>query len=177
VADEICERLIDGETLVNICKNHQNGEARVRGTFPNHATVYDWADPSSGTAFRPEFAPRFARARLAQHRSWIETTIDIARTPQPGIEEVVEHSEKFGTTIRKARKDMLQHRALQIDTAYRAAARLDPARWAERLQQAAPRDDDPAKQPDRLIIMGGLPEDTDEPPPTGPDTGPPPNEE
>ena len=134
IADEIIERLVDGETLVWICKYRRDGGLREYKTFPNHATVADWADPAD-KSFLPIFGPRFARARIAQHTNWVESTVDIARNPEPGFEEVIEHSERLGVTIRRARKDMTNHRALKIDTMLKAAARLDPQRWAERLQQ------------------------------------------
>jgi hypothetical protein len=161
IAEEILERLIDGETLVRICKFDFDGNLRDRGSFPNHATVYDWADPND-PVYRPDFGIRFARARLAQQRNWIESTIDIARTPEPGIEEVVEHSERLGVSIKRSRKDMLGHRALQIETLHKAAARLNPALWAERLQQAAPPAQDPNASAPRLIIKGGLPDDPED---------------
>ena len=157
VADEVCDRLVDGETLVHVCKYERSGALRERGTFPNHATVGDWADPAAAN-HHPEFTPRFARARLAQQQNWIESTVDISREPELGIEEVIEHSSKNGVTIRRARKDMIQHRALKIDTLRQAAARMNPQLWAERLQQAAPPALNQGGEPPRLIVQGGLPE-------------------
>lgn len=168
VVDEIIDRMIDGETLVHICKYDLAGVLRVRGTFPNHATVGDWADPSA-PIHHPDFTPLFARARLAQQRNWVESTVDIARTQEPGYEEIVEHSTKNGVTIRRARKDMLHHRALKIDTLLKAAARMNPQLWAERLQQAAlPSAPEGDGGPPRLIIEGGLPDEDGEPPPPTP---------
>ena len=164
IAEEILERLIDGETLVRICKFDLDGNPREKGSFPNHATVYDWADPKEG-AYRPDFGPNFARARLAQQRNWIESTVDVARNVEPGIEEVIEHSARLGVSIKRSRKDMLGHRALQIETLHKAAARLNPALWAERLQQAAPPAQDPTDAAPRLIIKGGLPDDPEDGPP------------
>jgi hypothetical protein len=169
VADEILERMIDGETLVHICKYELSGRMRERGEFPNHATVYDWGDPGDGSHI-PEFSTRFARAKLAQQRNWVESTVDIARNTQLGIEEIVEHSTKNGVSLRRARKDMLGHRALQIDTLHKAVARMNPAHWAERLQQVAPSENDQSREPPKLIIEGGLPDTEDGPPPATPDT-------
>lgn len=163
VAEEICERLIDGETLVWLCKYDRDGNVRERGTFPNHATVADWADPKDGT-YIPDFGPRFARARIAQHENWIQSTVDIARRPHVGLEETVEHSDRLGVTVRRARKDMLGHRALLIDTLHKAAARLDPQKWEARLQQAAPPEQDPNAQPPKMVIEGGFPEERPVPP-------------
>ena len=158
IADEIVDRLIDGETLVSICKFDVWGNPRIRGEFPNHATVYDWGDPAAPHHI-PSFVTRFARAKQAQHRNWIESTVDIARNPEPSIEEVVEHSTKHGVTIRRSRKDALGHRALKIETLLRAAAKMDPQHWADRLQQV-PQDAGLVDgTPPRLIIEGGLPDE------------------
>jgi len=48
IADEICDRLAEGETLRQICRDER---------MPAWRTVYDWKEAN------PEFAARFARAR------------------------------------------------------------------------------------------------------------------
>ena len=47
-ADEICDRMLDGESLVQICKDPD---------MPSRASVYRWMDA------RPDFEARCARAR------------------------------------------------------------------------------------------------------------------
>jgi hypothetical protein len=51
LADEITERIADGESLRKICKG---------GTMPNRATVLRWLDE------RPSFAAKYERARELQ---------------------------------------------------------------------------------------------------------------
>lgn len=51
IADEIVSRIIDGETLVEICQSEH---------LPSRGTVYRWMDE------RPDFETRCARAREAQ---------------------------------------------------------------------------------------------------------------
>jgi len=157
--DEIIERMEDGHTVTSIARTDVYGAARQPGTFPTQARIYDWADPTSGSAFRPAFALRFARARLAQHQTWVEETVDIANNQEIGYEEVAEHSAKNGVSIRRARKDMLHHRVLKIETRLKAVQKMDPKRWQDRLQQIAPSEDSQANEPDRIIIEGGLPDD------------------
>lgn len=178
IADEIIERMAShGHTLVGITRNHADGTPREPGSFPSYAAIYHWADPDDG-AYRPEFALRFARAKLDQQRFWMEEVVEIANTPEPGFEEIVEHSAKNGTTIRRARRDMLQHRTLKIDARLKAAERLDPARWAMRLQQAppAPPPDQSDEGAQRIIVEGGLPDEEPYTPPDEPPQEPQPDE-
>lgn len=162
VADEIITRMCHGETLIQICKKERNGRLRVKGEFPSYHTVQDWADPTYPYCI-PHFTARFASARLRQQYYWAEECIDIANEPEAGYEEIVEHSEKNGVTIRRARKDMLHHRALKIDTRLKILSKINPTMWAERLQQLAPADN--SAQP-KLVVEGGLPDDA--PPPAAP---------
>jgi len=170
IADEIIDRMSRGEPVTRIVEFDLNDQPREPGTFPSYMTVYDWADPSYPEQHKPAYALRFARARLAQHRHWVESTVQIAATPEPGIEEVVEHSAKFGVSIRRAKKDMLHHRALRIETQLKAAARMNPQLWSERLQQAEAAlkaEKDAVDEPNVLIIEGGLPDDLPPSPPPG----------
>lgn len=48
IADKICERMIEGETIAEICTDE---------AMPSRRTVYDWHDA------HPEFRTRCARAR------------------------------------------------------------------------------------------------------------------
>lgn len=48
IADKICERMIEGETIAEICRDE---------SMPSRRTVYDWQDA------HPEFRTRCARAR------------------------------------------------------------------------------------------------------------------
>jgi hypothetical protein len=101
------------------------------------------------------FAARFARAKLDQQRVWLEETVDIANTPEPGLEEVQEHSSKNGVSIKRAYKDMLGHRVLKIKTRLDVIARMNPQLWAERLQAPVPFD--PETEP-KIQVEGGLPD-------------------
>lgn len=66
-AQAICERLSEGETLVEICaKASENGEPAIR-------TVYDWMDENK------PFAADVARARKIGHDTIAERTRLVAR--------------------------------------------------------------------------------------------------
>lgn len=57
IADEICERMVNGEEIVKICLDED---------MPSRTTVYRWM------AERPDFGARIARARegLADYVAW-----------------------------------------------------------------------------------------------------------
>jgi hypothetical protein len=163
VADEICERMSLGCTLIRIVREDRAGNLRLKGEFPSSTVIYDWASPEQAT-FVPSFALRFARAKLEQQRYWLEETVDIANTPVEFVEETKEWGGKDGAKIKRVYKDNTAHRMLQIKTRLDVIARMNPLLWSERLQllaaQTPPEDPDAASN--KLIIEGGLP---DAPPP------------
>jgi len=167
LAHEICERISAGETLMEVVRHDIDGNVRERGSFPAVASIYNWAD-STRPQFIPEFLEPFALAKLRQQQYWIEETVTIARNVEMGTEETAEdiiaEGAKIGVKIRTVRKDMLGHRALKIETYLKAAAKMNPQLWADRLQQPIPDHQDPNKVAPRLVIEGGLP-DNDPPPP------------
>lgn len=167
VADEIVDRISEGETLRSVCMTDVYGEQREKGTFPTYSTIYCWADPDDRQA-KPEFVQRFARACQIREHNLQDERLDTARNQEVGEEEVKQVSEQFGVSFKKTRKDMLAHRKLKIDTIDSYLARTNPQKWAERLQQPAREDTTITEH--RIIIEGGLPDDDpiiddDEPPP------------
>ncbi len=65
LADEICERLADGESLLKICKDER---------LPSKTTVFKWI------AKNADFADNYARAREAQAEGFAEEIVAIADT-------------------------------------------------------------------------------------------------
>lgn len=63
LAEEICERLIEGESLRSICRDDH---------MPSAATVCRWQ------VERSEFAEQYARARAAQADTLADELLDIA---------------------------------------------------------------------------------------------------
>lgn len=65
LAEEICLRLVKGETLSKICKDDH---------MPNFSVVMDWIkDPN-----KKKFSNDYAKARLAQANHFFDQLIDIA---------------------------------------------------------------------------------------------------
>lgn len=78
IADEICERLANGEPLRAICRDDH---------MPAWRTVYDWVDAHS------DFATRIARAREVGFDAIAEDTVEL-------IDEVPERTEtQFGSKV------------------------------------------------------------------------------
>ena len=64
IADEICERLGDGETLSQICRDDH---------MPERRSVFRWIDS------RPAFAEMYATARLRQADKHYDELVEAAR--------------------------------------------------------------------------------------------------
>lgn len=108
----ICERIAEGEPLRQICRDE---------TMPAWQTVYGWIEA------QPEFAERFARARVAGFDAIAEQALRIADTPQIG--QIIETSPD-GTKVKS--EDMLGHRKLQVETRLKLLAKWDPKRYGEK---------------------------------------------
>lgn len=118
--DEICERLMNGETLRSICRG---------GDFPSWQVVYEWANQDD------EITDRIARAREAGFDAIAMQALEIADTPQEG--ESVTEDDK-GTRV--TRGDMLGHRKLQVDTRLKLLAKWCPGRYGDKVQIAGSED-------------------------------------
>lgn len=151
-----------GEALTRIARFDIDGNPRQKGDFPAYSTIYQWGDPDNQAMVQPEFVKPFAEAKLCQHRFWIEETLEIADNPSIGYQETIEEITKQGVAFKKTRTmsaDMIEHRRLRIDTRFKLAARMDPQKWAERLQGNIPPDSDPDRDVPKIVVEGGLPDD------------------
>ena len=114
LAEEVCERLSNGETLEDICRSAH---------LPATRTVYLW------TETHESFAADFARARTRGFDAIAAEALRIANTPVEGIEYVT----KADGGVEERRGDMLGHRKLQIETRLKLLAKWDPKRYGEKL--------------------------------------------
>jgi hypothetical protein len=117
VADEICHRIADGESLRSICQDEH---------MPGRRTVLDWLDDDTNTSFRA----KYARAREAQADFLAEEIVQIADTPQIGSKSV---SKATGIEITEA--DMIEHRRLQVLARQWYAAKLAPKKYGDKIAQ------------------------------------------
>lgn len=113
IADEICERLSDGESLKSICS---------ADNFPRCSTVFRWI------AANETFRDMYARAREAQADVYADEIVHIADTPQVGTKQKLSiHG------VETITGDMVEHRRLRIDSRKWIAAKLKPRKYGERL--------------------------------------------
>lgn len=130
LADEICQRLSDGEPLRHICRDEH---------MPACRTVSDWRRA------HPDFDAHFLTARDEGYDAIAQECLDISNTPVEGVTEKYEKVkidnpddpdgpavEEFQLTERKV-EDMLGHRKLQIETRLKLLAKWDPRRYGDRL--------------------------------------------
>ena len=112
LANEICERLSDGEPLAQICRADH---------MPAVRTVSHWKEKS------PEFLANFLRAR---DEGFDAIAADCLRISNEPLEGRIETSKEWGVEIKK--EDMLGHRKLQIETRLKLLAKWDPRRYGDR---------------------------------------------
>ena len=127
IAQEICERLSDGEPLRQICRSDG---------MPAWRTVYDWIykDEALGEE-GAGLSTAIAHARDIGYDAIAEDCLNIADTALIGEEET---SSANGLTI--TRKDMLGHRKLQIETRLKLLAKWNPKKYGERTTLAGDKD-------------------------------------
>lgn len=112
IADAICERIADGESLRRIC----SGDG-----MPNKSTVFRWLME------REEFATKYARAREFQADGMADELTDIADTPLLGVKKKTNEKGEVETT----EGDMIEHRKLQISTRQWIAEKLKPKKYGQ----------------------------------------------
>lgn len=112
IANEICNRLSEGEPLRQICRDDH---------MPAWRTVYGWINADKS------FSARFARAREIGFDFIAEEALEIADTPMEGVRE-----ETSTDGHKVIREDMLGHRRLRIDTRLKLLAKWSPKKYGEK---------------------------------------------
>lgn len=114
LADEICERIADGESLRAICSDD---------AMPAKSSVFKWLGQDEA------FADQYARAREAQADSLFDDILLIADTTQEGEKIKVGPNGLETTTF-----DMLEHRKLRVEARKWMAGKLAPKKYGEKQQ-------------------------------------------
>lgn len=114
VADIICERIADGESLRSICQDEE---------LPNKSTVFRWLEE------QPAFATKYAHAREAQADSLFDDMLSIADNAENDWME-----KHFGEDSRWVENgEVLRRSQLRISTRQWMAAKLRPKKYGEKI--------------------------------------------
>lgn len=113
LADEIVERICNGEPLRQICRDEHT---------PSWRAVYDWINDNE------DFASRIARARELGFDAIAEDCLNIADNQETGIKTVEDHN---GTKTETA--DMISHRKLKIETRLKLLSKWNPKKYGDKI--------------------------------------------
>lgn len=117
VADAICERLADGESLRTICTAED---------MPARSTVFKWLSE------QPKFSDQYARARTAQADAIFDDILEIA---DDGSNDWMERKNADGENIGwRENGEALRRSALRVDARKWMAGKLAPKKYGEKTQ-------------------------------------------
>jgi hypothetical protein len=116
LADLICERLADGESLRAIC---------AEAEMPAKSTVFKWLCENR------DFSDQYARARETQADSLFDDILTIADTPVIGEKTKILPDGK----VEVSTGDMIEHRRLRVDARKWMAGKLAPKKYGEKITQ------------------------------------------
>jgi len=105
IADQICERIADGESLRKIC---------AEDDMPNKATVFRWL------AAHEAFSDQYAHARDSQADTLFDDVLAIA--------------DQYDTLSEALNPDLIQRAKLRIDARKWMAGKLRPKKYGEKLE-------------------------------------------
>ena len=116
IADEICERIADGESLRSICSADD---------MPNKSTVFKWL------AAHEAFSDQYARARETQADSLFDEVLSIA---DDGRNDWMERNGQDDAGW-QLNGEHLQRSRLRVDARKWMAGKLRPKKYGEKLTQ------------------------------------------
>lgn len=138
VADCICERIADGESLRQICRADD---------MPNKATVFRWL--ASNTLFRNQYA----HAREAQAETFADEINDIA---DDGTNDWMEKNDKDGKSLGYVLNgEAVQRSRLRVDTRKWLASKLYPKKYGDKIETTVQGADGGPVQLEGKFELGG----------------------
>lgn len=118
VADAICEKLADGNSLRSIC---------AADDMPARSTVFKWlADPA-----RSAFVDQYARAREAQAEALFEDILDIA---DDGSNDYTVKKRPDGSEYDAFDAEHVQRSKLRVDARKWMVSKLAPKKYGDKLE-------------------------------------------
>ncbi len=126
LADEICRRLSEGESLRSICRDP---------AMPNRQTVLDWLEQ------RKDFSGQYARAREHQYAHWADEILDIA---DDGSNDYMERQTRSGVVQKVYSREHVERSRLRVEARKWALSKLLPKKYGNRVGiEASGRDGEP----------------------------------
>lgn len=116
VADQICGRMAEGETLRQICRD---------AAMPARSTVYRWLSKN------PPFADQYARAREALVESWADEIIDIA---DDGTTDYITKVGRNGAEYEAVDQEHIQRSRLRVDARRWLLSKLNPGQYGDHME-------------------------------------------
>lgn len=117
LADLICERLAEGESLRAICQDDN---------FPGKATVFRWL------AAHEEFRDQYAHAREAQSDTLFDEILDIA---DDASNDWMQRHGKDGSPAWAENGEAMARSKLRVDARKWMVGKLQPKKYGERISQ------------------------------------------
>ena len=115
IADLICERIADGESLRSVCSGED---------MPNKATVFRWLGSNK------VFCDQYTRAREAQADSFVDDILDIA---DDGRNDWME--KRVGEDTRWVENgEAIRRSQVRIETRKWVAARMRPKKYGDKIE-------------------------------------------
>lgn len=119
VADEICRRMAEGESLNEICRSED---------FPAASTVRGWVMDD-----RDGLSARYARARELQAETWADEIVEIADN---GLNDWQERTLPNGSTVELPDHEYITRSRLRVDTRKWLLSKLRPGMYGDKVQHA-----------------------------------------
>ena len=116
VADLICSRMAEGETLRAICLDR---------SMPARATVYRWASKN------PQFRDQYSRAREALVEYWADECVEIA---DDSSTDMVIKTGRNGHEYEAVDQEHIQRSRLRVDTRKWLMSKLNPGQYGDRIE-------------------------------------------
>lgn len=114
LADKICERLVEGQSLRAICADE---------TMPGVSTVCRWLGKHT------EFREQYARAREAQADTLADEILDIA---DDAVNDWMERRRQDGSVDEVVNAEHIQRSRLRVDSRKWLAAKLQPKKYGDK---------------------------------------------
>ncbi|TGT36205.1 terminase small subunit protein [Mesorhizobium sp. M8A.F.Ca.ET.165.01.1.1] len=117
IADTICERLADGQSLRSICEAED---------MPSRSTVFNWLLKSDHAAFLDQYT----RARELQTDGHVDEMPDIADDSR---NDYMTRTNGDGSTTEQLNSENIQRARLRIDTRKWIAERMRPKKYGSKV--------------------------------------------